>query len=277
MQLRFIWRGRVVVALGVGAAGCGRYSISNIRSLKAFQDANNLYKKAEYKAAIERYEDVDPVQPGAGLRLLLPGQQLRQPLQAGQEGRAGERRQPDEGGRATTGSPSRSWRDATDPKEKEIRNLAFEYLIAVYGPDKLNDFSKAEPIAKELIAAEPERAGQLPGAGARCTRTSGRYDEAEADVQEGHRAAPEGRARATSCWPASTTARATSTRRWRRANSAPQPSRTTRRPGTRSAASIRTRSSATRSCRAKVALDYTLKGIEAEDKALALNPSTSRR
>ena len=56
MKLRLFGVAVLVAALSAGVAGCGRYSISNIRSLKAFQDANNLYKKAEYKAAIERYE-----------------------------------------------------------------------------------------------------------------------------------------------------------------------------------------------------------------------------
>jgi phytoene dehydrogenase-like protein len=45
-----------VLGLSVATAACGRYSISNIRSLKAFQDANALYNKADYRAAIERYE-----------------------------------------------------------------------------------------------------------------------------------------------------------------------------------------------------------------------------
>ena len=63
----------VVVALGVGAAGCGRYSISNIRSLKAFQDANNLYKKAEYKAAIERYEASVKFNPELGFAYFFLG------------------------------------------------------------------------------------------------------------------------------------------------------------------------------------------------------------
>ena len=61
------------MALGAGAAGCGRYSISNIRSLKAFQDANNLYKKAEYKAAIEKYEKSIHFNPELGFAYFFLG------------------------------------------------------------------------------------------------------------------------------------------------------------------------------------------------------------
>ena len=57
MQVRFIRLAVLVAIVGVAAAGCGKYSISNIRSAKAFQDANALYKKADYKGAVARYED----------------------------------------------------------------------------------------------------------------------------------------------------------------------------------------------------------------------------
>ena len=48
-------------------------SISNIRSLKAFQDANNLYKKAEYKGAIERYEASVQFNPELGFAYFFLG------------------------------------------------------------------------------------------------------------------------------------------------------------------------------------------------------------
>ena len=54
MKSRLVRMAVVIIGIGAFAAGCGKYSISNIRSLKAFQDANTLYRKNEFKAAIER-------------------------------------------------------------------------------------------------------------------------------------------------------------------------------------------------------------------------------
>ena len=52
MQVRLTRLAVFVIVLGVAAAGCGKYSIGNIRSAKAFQDGTNLYKKADYKGAV---------------------------------------------------------------------------------------------------------------------------------------------------------------------------------------------------------------------------------
>ncbi len=51
----------------------------------------------------------------------------------------------------------------TDPQGPQIRKLAYEYLIATYN-DKMHDLEKAEPVAKQLIAARAERAAELRGA-----------------------------------------------------------------------------------------------------------------
>src|SRR3982751_1996848 len=48
----------LVVGLSVTAAGCGKYSVTNLKAVKAFKDANQLYATKDYKRAAERYEDV---------------------------------------------------------------------------------------------------------------------------------------------------------------------------------------------------------------------------
>jgi predicted Zn-dependent protease len=182
MKLRLIGVAAIVVALGAGAAGCGRYSISNIRSLKAFQDANNLYKKAEYKAAIESYEKSIRFNPELGFAYFFLGNSYDNLYKAAKKGEAEND--------ANLTKAADNYRIAiqklaasTDPKEKEIRNLAFQYLIAVYGQDKLDDFSKAEPIARELIAAEPNEPTNYQAL-AKMYEDLGRYDEAEATFKK---------------------------------------------------------------------------------------------
>ena len=159
MKLRFTRLAVLSVFLiGVAAAGCGRYSISNIRSLKAFQDANVLYKKGEYKAAADRYEDSIQFNPELGFAYFFLGNSydnLYKPTKKGEAENDEFLRKAAENYRMAITKLASS----TDPKELEIRKLSYEYLIAAYGDDKLDDFEKAEPIAKELISVEPGEPG----------------------------------------------------------------------------------------------------------------------
>jgi hypothetical protein len=42
-----------------------------------------------------------------------------------------------------------------DPADKKLGKLSLEYLVASYGPDKLNDPAKAEPVVQRMIQLEP--------------------------------------------------------------------------------------------------------------------------
>jgi hypothetical protein len=41
-RYRTVTAAAIVVTLGVGAAGCGRYSVGALRAQKAYKDANEL-------------------------------------------------------------------------------------------------------------------------------------------------------------------------------------------------------------------------------------------
>jgi tetratricopeptide (TPR) repeat protein len=190
MKVRYIRLAVLFVALSVAAAGCGRYSISNIRSLKAFQDANALYKKAEYKQAIGEYERSLKFNPELGFAYFFLGNSydnLYKPARKGEPENDANLNKAAENYRLAIQKLSA----ATDPKEIEIRKLTYEYLIAAYGPDKLNDFSKAEPIAKELIASEPNDPVELPGPWPPL-RGPGPIRRSRSPVQEGRRPPAEG-------------------------------------------------------------------------------------
>lgn len=180
MQVRFIRPVVLVVAMGVAAAGCGKYSISNIRSAKAFQDANNLYKKSDYKGAVARYEDSIKFNPDLGFAYFFLGNSydnLYRPGRTDDPENEGYLLKAAEHYRTAIDKLAAS----TDPKEQQIRRSAFEYLIAVYGSDKLNDFSKAEAAAKELIAVDPKDAATYQML-AKLYEDQGRFDEAEAHL-----------------------------------------------------------------------------------------------
>jgi tetratricopeptide (TPR) repeat protein len=182
MRARVIQVAVLIAAVSVGAAGCGKYSISNIRSLKAFQDANALYKKGEYSRAAARYTDAVTLNPDLGFAYFFLGNSYDNLYKPGRRG------EPEND--ANLPKAAENYRlavekmaNSTDPKEQEIRKLAFEYLIAVYGPDKLNDFSKAEPVAKELIAINPNESTSYHLLG-RMYEDVGRYEEAEQMLQK---------------------------------------------------------------------------------------------
>ena len=62
-----------------------------------------------------------------------------------------------------------------DPK---IKKLAMEYLVAAYGPDKLNDPSQAEPILRRMIELEPNEPSNYTYL-SRIYEENGDYDQAE--------------------------------------------------------------------------------------------------
>ena len=179
MQFRLTRLAVLALVVSVGGAACGKYSISNIRSLKAFQDANSLYSKKEYAAAVARYEDAIRFNPDLGFAYFFLGNSydfMYKPARKGEPANDAHLPKAADNYRIAI----EKLKNSTDPKEQEIRKLAYEYLIAVYGSDKLADFSKAEAVAKELIALEPDQPAnhQLL---ARLYQDQGRFEEAEAE------------------------------------------------------------------------------------------------
>jgi len=172
--------GRVVMlvaGLALATTACGQYSISNIRALKAFKDANDLYKKSEFKAAAAGYEETLQRNPDFfGITYFFLGNSydnLYKPAKAGDPENDAYLQKAIENYKLAT----EKIKD-TDPQGPQIRKLAYEYLIATYN-DKLKDFEKAEPIAKHLIEIEPNEPNDYEALG-KLYEDSGRYDEAEA-------------------------------------------------------------------------------------------------
>jgi tetratricopeptide (TPR) repeat protein len=139
MQVRFSRLAVPVLLLGVTlAAGCGKYSISNIRSAKAFQDANALYTRADWAGASAGYEEAIRLNPDLGFAYFFLGHSYEQqykPTRKDDPANVEHLRKAAENYRLAVDK----MKDAQNPKEQQVRRNAFEYLIAVYGSDKLND------------------------------------------------------------------------------------------------------------------------------------------
>jgi tetratricopeptide (TPR) repeat protein len=160
MRLRFSRLAVFALVAGVAASACGKYSISNIRSLKAFQDANALYQKAEYQAAIARYEAAIAHNPDEsnsilGFAYFFLGNSydnLYKPARRGETANDANLTKAVE----YYEKAIQQLEGSGDEKGQFIRQRAYEYLIQAYGPDKLNDFDRAVPVARQLIAMQPD-------------------------------------------------------------------------------------------------------------------------
>jgi tetratricopeptide (TPR) repeat protein len=168
----------LAMGLGLAAAGCGKYSINNLRATQAFQTGNEQYKKGEWKQAVQEYSRAVSLNPDLGYAYFFLGNSydnLYKPTKKG-----------DPENDVNLAKAVESYKMAIDklkgnhePQAPKILKLSFEYLIAAYGTDKLNDIEKAVPIAQELIAAEPNEPTNYQALG-KLYEENGRYDEAEA-------------------------------------------------------------------------------------------------
>jgi tetratricopeptide (TPR) repeat protein len=167
----------LVIAVGVSTTACGKYSISNLRSLMAFKEANQLYQRGDFKRAIPVYEKAIAFNPDMGVIYFFLGNSYDNLYKASHKG------EPENDANLT--KAVEYYQKATevikddDIQGPQIRKLAYEYLIAAYGVDKLADFEKAEPIAAKLIALEPNEPGNYQSIG-KLYEDQGRYEEAEA-------------------------------------------------------------------------------------------------
>lgn len=171
-----------VLALGLtvglgAAAGCGRYSISNLRAVKSFKDGSEAYKKSDFAKASDLFEESVKYLGDQGVVYFFLANSYDQQWKPARKGEPAND--------AFMEKAVQNYQLAIDKlngdteNDKKYRQYSYEYMIAAYGPDKLNDFSKAEPIAKKLIdlaPTEPQNYQFL----ARMYEDQGRYDESEA-------------------------------------------------------------------------------------------------
>jgi hypothetical protein len=75
-------------------------------------------------------------------------------------------------------------KDAQLDPDPKMKKLSLQYLVAAYGPDKLNDPSQQEPILQQMIQVDPTDPGEL--------LLPRQHLRAERRLREGRSAVPEG-------------------------------------------------------------------------------------
>ncbi len=148
MQRRFTAASLVVVlaAFSVALAGCTQFNV--LKARKAFKEANVLYQQQDYKRAADRYEVVvqnDPTMSTAYFYLANSYDNLYKPSRKGEA-------QNDE----YLKKAIEDYRKCADKeKDPKLKDLALKYLVAAYGPDKANQPEQAVSIIEEMIKLDP--------------------------------------------------------------------------------------------------------------------------
>jgi tetratricopeptide (TPR) repeat protein len=174
----------LVAALGPVAAGCGKYSINNLRATQAFQSGNEMYNKGQLEEALAHYDRALTFNPDLGYGYFFRGNTYDRMFKPAKRGEPTNDAYLDkavenyklaiEKLKATT---------EPDPAVQRILKLSYQYLIAAYGSDKLNDIDKALPVAQDLIATEPNEPSNYQAL-AKLYEENGRYEESEANFKK---------------------------------------------------------------------------------------------
>jgi len=194
MQFRTSFaRGSILIlglTVGLGSvAGCGRYSINNLRSVKAFKDGTEAYKKSDFAKAAQEFQDSITYNGDQGIVYFYLANSYDQQFKPSKKGEPANdefMKKAVENYQLAIDKLSAS-APSPDPKIQEanekFKRYSYEYMIAAYGPEKLDDFEKAEPIAKKLIDLTPNEPVNYQALG-KLYEDQGRYDEAEAQLKK---------------------------------------------------------------------------------------------
>jgi tetratricopeptide (TPR) repeat protein len=142
-------------ALGLAAVGCGQ--INSLKATMAFKDANQLYRGQDFRAAVAKYNETIELCRGSGPDCTDPKLNPAYFFLANSydnQYRPARKGEPanDELLTKAIENYKKAAEVVTEPLTKQ---RAMEYLVAAYGPDKLNEPAEAEPILRRMIELDP--------------------------------------------------------------------------------------------------------------------------
>ena len=179
----------LVAGMSMALAGCGQ--LNQVRAMKAFKDGNKLYASNDFRGATVKYEEAVQADPAGELNSCgtSPGcvyfylansyDNLYRPARKGEPNND-----------ALLTKAVEHYKLASEKiGDPMMKTRSLEYLVAAYGPDKLNDPTMAEPIIKEMIRltpTEPTNYFML----ARLYQDSGEYEMAEQTLLQAKESKP---------------------------------------------------------------------------------------
>jgi tetratricopeptide (TPR) repeat protein len=172
----------LMLGLSVATAGCGKYSWGALKAQKAYKDANALYQASQWKDAAAKYESALESDPNKAEIFFYLGNcydNLYKPSRAGEA----------ENDAYIQKAIANYEKSAEHDPKPEMRKLALQYLVAAYGPEKLNAPEKAEPIVQKMIQIEPNEPGNY-FALMQIYENGGRYEDAEKAILKAQEVKP---------------------------------------------------------------------------------------
>jgi len=182
MQRRF-WRGAtlaILMGFALSLVACGQ--VGKLQAKKAFKEANVFYQQQEYKKAADRYEEAVAADPELTLAYFYLANSYDNQYKPSRRGEAEND--------AFLNKAIENYKKAADKEtDPKMRRLALEYLVAAYGPDKINDPTQAEPIVQRMIELDPQETANY-FALAKISEDAGDYEKAEAMLMKAKEAKP---------------------------------------------------------------------------------------
>lgn len=160
-----------VLGLSLAGTGCGKYSWNALTAQKAYKDGNALYQGSDWKGAAAKYEQALASDPSRSEIYFYLGNSYDNMYKSSHAGEA------DNDANIQKAITNYEKAAEQDPKP-DMRKLALQYLVAAYGPEKLNSPEKAEPIVQKMIQIDPNEPTNY-FALSKIYEDGGRYDEAE--------------------------------------------------------------------------------------------------
>ena len=137
--------------IGLSTAGCAK--INGVVSLFKFKQANQAYQAQDYERSSKLYEETITRDPSNSIVYFYLGNSYDNLYKPGEKGK------PDND--ALMQKAVQNYQlaieklDANDPVQGNIKVLSLKFLMAAFGPDKLDDPVKAEPVVIRLIQQDP--------------------------------------------------------------------------------------------------------------------------
>jgi len=141
-----------VAALSVAAAGCSQYN--GLKAKRTFRDANGMYQSSDYKAATVKYEEVVALDEGVLHQFHLEPAYFFLANSYDNLYRGAKKGDPTNDGYMSKAVEYYK-KDAQIDPDPKMKKLSLQYLVAAYGPDKLNDPTQQEPILQQMIEVDP--------------------------------------------------------------------------------------------------------------------------
>lgn len=175
----------VVATLGVSLAACGQ-----LAAQKSFKDGIHAYQQQNYRQAIASLEEAVAedfeYRPFAYFYLANAHDNNFKIARRG-----------DPENDAHLPEAEKYYRlayETMDPEAREgqgaiFRKRSLEYLVGLYGPDKLNDPEKAEAVGRQIVELDPNDVNNYFGL-AKLYEDAGRIDEAEEMLQKAQSVEP---------------------------------------------------------------------------------------